>query len=108
MATYQRIIEVEDCEPTIWQEDAPKYTPPPQDPQPGFKVWYSPYTTCTICLANIDAGEIPIDQEFPSGDMTVPAHNHCHCFVITTTSDGQTHSHNSDPNYYDSTEITTS
>ena len=34
---------------------------------------------CPICQANGDAGAIPLDQAFPSGDMRPPAHPNCRC-----------------------------
>ena len=34
---------------------------------------------CPICEANGDAGAIPLDQAFPSGDMRPPAHPNCRC-----------------------------
>ena len=34
-----------------------------------------------ICAENEDAGPIPLDKAFPSGDMNVPAHNNCRCSV---------------------------
>jgi uncharacterized protein with gpF-like domain len=33
------------------------------------------------CLANEDDGEIPIDQEFSSGDLYEPAHPNCECYT---------------------------
>lgn len=33
------------------------------------------------CADNADAGEIPIDQPFPSGDMYEPAHPNCECYT---------------------------
>ena len=34
---------------------------------------------CPICEANGNAGAIPLDQAFPSGDMRPPAHPNCRC-----------------------------
>lgn len=39
------------------------------------------------CTENEDAGWIGIDDVFPSGDDTVPAHPNCECDVIYRTSD---------------------
>ena len=36
---------------------------------------------CDICLENEAAGEIPVDQAFPSGDMSEPAHPNDECYV---------------------------
>ena len=33
------------------------------------------------CQANEDDGEIPIDQEFSSGDLNEPAHPNCECYT---------------------------
>lgn len=38
------------------------------------------------CQDNEDAGWIPIDDDFPSGDDTIPAHPNCLCDVIYRTS----------------------
>jgi hypothetical protein len=37
--------------------------------------------TCDECDGNVDDGEIPIDQEFSSGDLTEPAHPNCECYT---------------------------
>jgi len=37
---------------------------------------------CDECIANSEAGVIPIDQEFPSGVMTVLQHPGCTCAVL--------------------------
>lgn len=34
-----------------------------------------------MCADNEDAGEIPIDDAFPSGDMYEPAHPNCECYT---------------------------
>jgi len=34
---------------------------------------------CDICQDNADAGYIPIDDEFPSGDDGTPGHPNCRC-----------------------------
>ena len=34
---------------------------------------------CPICQANGDAGAIPLNDAFPSGDMRPPAHPNCRC-----------------------------
>ena len=38
---------------------------------------------CSICLANDNAGWIPIDDAFPSGHMHPPAHDGCRCAILT-------------------------
>lgn len=35
-----------------------------------------------LCQENADAGIIPLDSEFPSGDDTAPFHPNCRCVVI--------------------------
>jgi len=34
---------------------------------------------CEACIENEDEGAIPLDDEFPSGDMDPPGHPHCDC-----------------------------
>lgn len=34
------------------------------------------------CDDNADAGEIPIDEAFPSGDMAPPYHPNCNCVIV--------------------------
>lgn len=36
---------------------------------------------CPICIHNAQAGAIPLDSEFPSGQKMNPAHNRCRCDV---------------------------
>lgn len=36
---------------------------------------------CPVCSANAAQGEIPLDEEFQSGDDTAPAHPRCRCDV---------------------------
>lgn len=38
-----------------------------------------------VCQANADAGDIPIDDVFPSGDDATPAHPNCRCVIVGTT-----------------------
>lgn len=37
---------------------------------------------CPICVADEEAGRIPIDDPFPSGYLFVPVHKRCRCFVM--------------------------
>jgi hypothetical protein len=37
---------------------------------------------CDICQENADAGAIPVDDEFPSGDDATPFHTRCRCAVV--------------------------
>jgi len=39
-------------------------------------------TDCEECEANVDAGVIDLDEEFPSGDDAPPAHPNCVCDVL--------------------------
>lgn len=59
---------------------------------PG-KEWLIASGACAICQDNADAGVIPLDDEFPSGDDAPPGHPRCRCapgpgFVIGGASDG--------------------
>lgn len=50
----------------------------------GLKVkkeWILGPDPCEICQANADAGAIELDEKFPSGDDTTPAHPRCECAV---------------------------
>lgn len=46
-----------------------------------FKIWIISGldTTCSICLDNEAAEDVPIDGEFPSGDLYPAAHTNCVC-----------------------------
>lgn len=39
-------------------------------------------TACDDCLENEAAGEIDIEDEFPSGDDAAPAHPNCNCDIV--------------------------
>ncbi len=43
------------------------------------KEWVCVPDSCEICAKNASVGVIPIDQPFPSGHMTTPAHDGCRC-----------------------------
>jgi SPP1 gp7 family putative phage head morphogenesis protein len=45
---------------------------------PG-KEWLIASGACAICQDNADAGVIPLDAEFPSGDDAPPGHPRCRC-----------------------------
>lgn len=47
-----------------------------------LKGWLVLEDGCPICQGNADAGFIPLDQPFPSGDMTPGAHPHCRCVLV--------------------------
>lgn len=49
----------------------------------GFdqKAWDPDGEACEICMANVDAEWIGIDEEFPSGDMAPTAHPNCDCSI---------------------------
>lgn len=40
---------------------------------------------CPICIADEDAGDIPLNQAFPSGRVFTPIHIGCRCFVLPVT-----------------------
>lgn len=46
------------------------------------KQWILGQDPCDICQENADAGAIDLDDDFPSGDDTSPAHPNCECAVI--------------------------
>ncbi|UHC14353.1 phage portal protein [Methylobacterium currus] len=45
------------------------------------KIWFAEPGCCAVCEANAEAGPIDLDDEFPSGDDTTPAHPKCRCVV---------------------------
>ncbi|MET7242487.1 phage portal protein [Methylobacterium sp. EM32] len=45
------------------------------------KQWFAEEGCCAVCEANAEAGPIDLDDEFPSGDDTTPAHPKCRCVV---------------------------
>ncbi len=49
----------------------------------GFdqKAWDPDGEACPICLDNVDAGWIGIDDDFPSGDAAPTAHPNCDCSI---------------------------
>ncbi len=50
----------------------------------GIKVkkeWILGPDPCEVCQANAAAGAIDLDEDFPSGDATSPAHPRCECAV---------------------------
>lgn len=49
------------------------------------KEWLDSPGACVICQLNAAAGAIPIDEDFPSGDATTPAHPRCECTTIGVT-----------------------
>jgi len=54
-----------------------------------MKEWYADAEACDICLENMDAGPIELDEEFPSGDMEPTAHPCCECSLNGVTDDGE-------------------
>jgi len=45
------------------------------------KEWVAEADACELCLANADDGPIPVEEDFASGDYTVPAHLFCKCTI---------------------------
>ena len=45
------------------------------------KAWDPDGEACEVCLGNVDAGWIGIDEDFPSGDDAPTAHPNCDCSV---------------------------
>ena len=48
-----------------------------------MKYWQADEDPCPECVENEEAGPIPIDDDFPSGDAVDPAHPHCECTVLS-------------------------
>ena len=46
-----------------------------------YKQWITGPDPCEACIENEDAGAIPVDENFPSGDDAPPAHPNCVCAV---------------------------
>lgn len=46
------------------------------------KSWLADPDACDICLENEAAGPIDIDDDFPSGDESTPAHPNCECATV--------------------------
>ena len=51
------------------------------------KEWLPDADACDICLDNADAGPIPLDELFPSGDDQPQAHPNCKCSLISHIED---------------------
>ena len=52
------------------------------------KAWDPDGEACEVCMENVDAGWIPIDEDFPSGDDGPTAHPNCDCSLSFRTSSG--------------------
>ena len=37
---------------------------------------------CIVCIANLEDGEIDMDEDFESGDDAPPAHPNCMCSLM--------------------------
>ena len=46
------------------------------------KSWLRLGDACPLCVSNAEAGVIPLDDAFPSGDMAPPAHPNCRCVLV--------------------------
>lgn len=53
-----------------------------------YKAWVT-VDPCEDCQANEDAGPIPIEANFPSGDYTPPMHPNCPCELEYVDEDGE-------------------
>jgi hypothetical protein len=51
------------------------------------KEWILGPNPCVICEENADEGDIDLDDVFPSGDDSPPAHPNCECAVIPVVED---------------------
>jgi hypothetical protein len=54
------------------------------------KAWILGPEPCEVCQDNAAAGNIDLDETFPSGDDTVPAHPNCECAVVAIAVDEET------------------
>jgi hypothetical protein len=52
-------------------------------------LWVCDENPCEDCEANQDAGPIPNDEEFPSGDMAEIAHNGYKCHTESVVKDSK-------------------
>lgn len=52
------------------------------------KVWITDIEPCVICIENMLAGPIPVDEEFPSGHLCETAHPNCHCHTESRIEEG--------------------
>lgn len=50
----------------------------------GAKEWMTAFDqrVCPRCGANEDAGPVPLDERFPSGDLHPPGHPRCRCALL--------------------------
>lgn len=69
--------------------DASSHQPAWRDAGVGLKQWLRSNEgyPCVPCELNAQAGAIPIDQAFPTGDMEEPQHPNCECVVIPVVED---------------------
>jgi len=51
------------------------------------KEWQADEDPCEDCIANMDAGAIELEDEFPSGDDAPPAHPNCECVLLPVVDD---------------------
>lgn len=49
------------------------------------KSWLILDDACGVCHSNEEAGIIPLDDTFPSGDLTPPGHPNCRCVIVPHT-----------------------
>ncbi len=52
-----------------------------------LKEWGVDSDPCPICEENADAGPIPLDEDFPSGDDAPQAHPGCLCVLVGVVTD---------------------
>lgn len=51
------------------------------------KSWLRLEDACPVCQENEEAGDIDIDEAFPSGDLAPPAHPNCRCVIVPKVGD---------------------
>lgn len=53
------------------------------------KSWLILDDACDVCQENADAGAIPLDEDFPSGDDATPGHPNCRCVIVPEVEDAE-------------------
>lgn len=61
-----------------------------------LKEWMLGPNPCEICIENADAGPIPLDDVFPSGDSEPTAHPRCECSITGAMAEPQSESDQGD------------
>lgn len=62
-----------------------------------LKEWLTDDEPCPICEENADAGPIPLEEDFPSGDDAPQAHPNCLCALVPWVADDTEESGDAEP-----------